>query len=353
MVGPLDDEAYNPTGNRHALKANEGTGDPAMGSTMNELLRARRRASRFGGPARPSRHATAVSSAPAPVMQDLAALDSAVDDIDEVAQLFPGADERALVSELTRRMNKAPGERKQTPKGSYAPVAGTWPHDEFGTRPANALTAEQSEAEAAARRNPSSAGAITSVGDDRGRGRWLRDDGEHLRHRNATEATAAKASRKKQPAGYNETDKHLEPVERLIQELTPLSMRPAPVESSSKLRARLTAAEALLSKWQDTLAAEIQARARQFSDEMTAELSDALCAGMSPTDFDEMKSLCRSDRPQPAMLLLGRCVLLSTRPTTSRARLHSSLHIIDSCSTSGPWRISQVRREFPLDRRDR
>ena len=292
---------HHPSAGRLALGADEGGEDGEQGgSTMTELLRARRRASRFGGSPRRSRspHAPrAVREAP-----------TVPDPLD--AEL------------LRRRDGEPPGGRREhvRPSGGMSAAArpaGPWPHDEHCTR----SSAESADGEhplgasngATTDRAASAALSVAGaeIGDDspHGAAKATRDDGSHLRYLSSTASREAKQRRRRMAGGLlDQPDAVLDPIERLLRELTPKEMRPTPNESSSRLRYRLTAAEALLHRCQDQLKQEIARRAQRLSNEAMGEISSRLSEGLSLTDINDLRALSRAEQPQPVVRLLGRCV---------------------------------------------
>jgi hypothetical protein len=125
---------------------------------MAELLRTKRRESRFGGPSRVS-HGHASAHALRGHGELIPTSAAAVSGGSQQSTGVSEHDEREapLVGELTRRSLKAPGDLVQTGQGGMRRPSGPWPHDEFCTRPELAQ-ADDDEA-AAANAHPSSAGA--------------------------------------------------------------------------------------------------------------------------------------------------------------------------------------------------
>ena len=271
----LADEPYRPAGGRLALADDEGGEyDAAKGTTMRELLRVRRRRSRFGGTDRPKYTPPAAAphmsrgmfdsgvagrgSSEAPWSDAVAtshaaetshagghtSLDASPHTPPHAPPHAPGAvnraeerrDDEALMDEFARRVKRAPGEKRQTPFGTYATVHGTWPHDEFGTRPdageqgallavdgddaplsSVGATVDDSPAAPAviAQRLHGTRGENTAAAARPQPLRAPRDDGEGLRFRGETRASAARARGRTPPPGYaNQPDANLEPIER-------------------------------------------------------------------------------------------------------------------------------------------
>ena len=303
------DGAYGPSVGRFALRPDEdsSTYNAAKGSTMRELLRVRRRASRFGGPDRETGSPHAQKHFGLERVEGLHGTRSHSTGVDQ--------NDSALLHELMRRSAKAPGD-----------AVGAWPRSPACHRPGesgdvspsrftvDSTHAEEERPSSAAgppiddAAKPSTAGAavMATVGP--------RDDGEHLRYQHSTTASTNKQSHRRRPPGYDTPDANLEPVERLINALTPKHLHPAPIESAKKLRYRLTAAEALMGKCQEELATEIARRAARFGDEMMGDLAKDMIEGLTTEDMNEMRSLSRNESPQPVWGLLGRCVatVLST-----------------------------------------
>ena len=149
-----------------------------------------------------------------------------------------------LLNELMRRSRKAPADHQQQQQqqrgaGENSAAVGAWPRDAEMNRPETS-TALHDDDDVYDDHEGRDAGvdALSESGDavilNYGHTRQAahRDDGEHLRYLHSTAASTSKQMRKKRPPGYDSPDANLEPVERLIRELSPKHLHPAPRESA-------------------------------------------------------------------------------------------------------------------------
>ena len=214
--------------------------ESAHGVSMSELLRVKRRISRFGGAERPkytppyakphfSRDAlrdarAAGRGASETVWSEQSALGKPV-----AEHAWTAVDEdETIMAELSRRSSRAPGEKKQDWSGKMVPVVGTWPHDEYGTRPDAgehaALLPVDDDADASSVGATVVSASADATREDGGKSAQVaaglaaignRDDGDFMRFASGTQASAAKARGRKPPPGYTEQpDAILDPIER-------------------------------------------------------------------------------------------------------------------------------------------
>ena len=257
------------------------------GSSMKQLLRARRRASRFSGqprlsksPHAPKSHRLPPPPPPPPKVE-----------VEELADPDP------LLTELIRRRE---GGKGQMGAGDM--------DDLLRPKDATPLAPTRAPYDGNAARRTSSTGAVV-VEDAPWRASGGGEGESHLRYREHTESRRSKVSAAKaRREALVGADAALEPIERLLRELTPKELQPEPDVSSKVLKYRLVAAEAVLARCEEALKAEVKARAARFSDENMSVTSADLARGIAPTDLDEMRNLCRSETPQVLVKLLGRCV---------------------------------------------
>lgn len=270
---------------------------------MRELLRVTRRASRFGGSVRLSKSPHAPESMreppPPPCPPRV------------VSIVEPTA------TELKRRRDGG-GPASRASHGPLAPSsapAGPWSHDAELSLPESAPPPDSRTSPAGARsglragnlsrsvsRSVSSTGAVAAANDGPDAHRAERSV-DTYRFRESTESTLTKRRE-----GLRTQDPALEPVERLLRELSPKEMQPAPNESSKHLKYRLMAAEELLDRYEDVLKTEVQKRAVRFSNASMGSMAEDLTRGLTTEDVNELRTLCRTDTPQPSISLLGRCI---------------------------------------------
>jgi hypothetical protein len=298
--------------------------DPEQGTSMQQLLRARRRQTLFGGSGRVS-HSQVQSLQPPP-------------------EPPPPTEDELLMAALLQRRDKGsavpaaaavgstPSDVQQQPPAARPEGAWTARHEQllFDYRSRhrglpNSFDEPRALADATAATGSgnvslapvSSVHAVADGGsaEDVADGAGARvHDGlsglSHLRFLQPTEATETKATLRAQrrSALRGSTDAVLEPVERLLNALTPKELHPEPQESSRRLQARLTAAEAILKLNEEALSKEVRDRASNFSDESMGTMAVDLARGVSPSDIDELRNLCKQAAPPLVIQLLGRCV---------------------------------------------
>ena len=322
------DDPYYPSAVRLVRGAGEPVDgdayDPEQGTSMQQLLRARRRQTLFGGSGRVS-HSQVQSLQPPP-------------------EPPPPTEDELLMAALLQRRDKGSAVPAAAAVGStpnnvqQQPPTGVWtarheqllfdyrsrhrglPNNFDEPRPladATAATGSGNVSLAPASSVHAVADGGTAEDDADGAGARVHDGLSglsHLRYLQPTEATETKATLRvtlraqRRSALRGSTDAVLEPVERLLNALTPKELHPEPQESSRRLQARLTAAEAILKLNEEALSKEVKDRASHFSDESMGTMAVDLARGVSPADLDELRNLCKQAAPPPAIQLLGRCV---------------------------------------------